>query len=315
MSEVVEGLAGPQRARITALRERSRFFWVDVSAGESSRDDVRGALGIDGPALDVVLDFGEATPPSRKLHVDGRQVVFAFSCFLPTAVDVRVLVRGDFLLTVHEQRLSLPDRLAVGLPEGRSGQYVVYAVLDAMLASAFDALDGVERTLGTLTLQARQGAARVQLPILREINARLGAIRQSVAPQRSGLHRVIVEMPRIRGPESHGEQGLDRLAAQLDRLVDAIDAAGDGMAKLMDLRLNETLYWLTVVATVFLPLTFVTGFFGMNFDWMVSQIDTPLAFLVLGVGAPALAGASMVAVIRRRGTPIELDADDEPRRR
>ena len=46
------------------------------------------------------------------------------------------------------------------------------------------------------------------------------------------------------------------------------------MAKLIDLRLNETIYWLTVVATIFLPLTFVTGFFGMNFGWMVDRIDT-----------------------------------------
>ena len=44
------------------------------------------------------------------------------------------------------------------------------------------------------------------------------------------------------------------------------------------------MYWLTVVATVFLPLMFVTGFFGMNFGWMVRRIDTPLAFVLLGRG-------------------------------
>ena len=61
-------------------------------------------------------------------------------------------------------------------------------------------------------------------------------------------------------------------------MVDGIDAASDSMAKLIDLRLNETMYWLTVVATIFLPLTFMTGFFGMNFGWMVDRIDTPAAF-------------------------------------
>ena len=48
--------------------------------------------------------------------------------------------------------------------------------------------------------------------------------------------------------------------------------------------MNETMYWLTVVATIFLPLTFLTGFFGMNFGWLVGQIDTEAAFLTLGVG-------------------------------
>ena len=66
------------------------------------------------------------------------------------------------------------------------------------------------------------------------------------------------------------------------------------MAKLIDLRLNETIYWLTVVATIFLPLTFVTGFFGMNFGWMVDHIDTPLAFVLLGIGTPVLGAALTV---------------------
>jgi magnesium transporter len=77
------------------------------------------------------------------------------------------------------------------------------------------------------------------------------------------------------------------------------------MAKLIDLRLNETIYWLTVVATVFLPLTFVTGFFGMNFAWMVDRLDTLLAFVLLGIGAPLLGAAVTVLLVRRRGTPIE----------
>ena len=53
------------------------------------------------------------------------------------------------------------------------------------------------------------------------------------------------------------------------------------MASVIDLRLNETSYWLTVVATIFLPLTFVTGTAGMNFAGSIAQIDTQLAFWLL----------------------------------
>ena len=47
---------------------------------------------------------------------------------------------------------------------------------------------------------------------------------------------------------------------------------------------NTTIEQLTILATVFLPLTFVTGFFGQNFGWLVNHIDGPTAFLVLGIG-------------------------------
>ncbi len=92
-------------------------------------------------------------------------------------------------------------------------------------------------------------------------------------------------------------------------MLDAIDATGDGMASVIDLRLNEMSYWLTVVATIFLPLTFVTGFFGMNFE-MIGLIDTQLAFWLLGVGTSmAAALVAWLTVLRR--SPIQDEGEGE----
>ena len=106
----------------------------------------------------------------------------------------------------------------------------------------------------------------------------------------------IERLPRLQSDE---ERYFDRLGDQVNRLVDATDAAENGMATVIDLRLNETSYLLTVVATIFLPLTFITGFFGMNFDWMIAQIDTQLAFWVAGSGHVPSGGAAGVAPDRR----------------
>src|SRR2546429_179037 len=144
MSEILEGLGGSERERIATLREQEHFFWADLSLGEVSREQIAEVLGIPSHALDPLLDFTPTALPSRKFHADGQHVVFPFNCFLEdvgaqegeprlTPIEVHVLVHGDFLLTVHREEVRLPAILAGYHSEGRSEQYVVYAVLDAMV--------------------------------------------------------------------------------------------------------------------------------------------------------------------------------------
>jgi magnesium transporter len=320
MGEIVEGLGTSERKRIAELRSGGRFFWVDVSLAGTTPDEVGTALGIPEQALAPLVDFSEQTPPSRKFHTDGEHVVFAFSCFLESAqvrgdpaqhlrpMEVNVLVTGDYILTAHGQGVSLPGLLGVSMPEGRSEQYIVYAILDAMVSTGFDALNEAELTLEGLQLMSTDlRAARVRMATLRAINSRLSRMRRRLGPQRGIFERIGEEVGRIEGLEPDSEQYFERIAGQLNRLVEGIDAAGDGLAKLIDLRLNETIYWLTVVATIFLPLTFATGFFGMNFGWMVARIDTLFAFIALGIAGPLLGAALTVLLVRRRGTPVEPD--------
>jgi magnesium transporter len=324
MDQVVEGLGPESRERIGALRRADRFFWLDVDAAEASRGDLGGLLGVSSEALTPLLDFA-AGAPSKRLHVDGRQLVFGFDCFLERspvddedgglhAVEVHVLVHGSFLVTVHEEPVALTKELDVHIPEGRSEQYAVYAVLDAMVATAFDALDQAEAALeGLEVASADVRNARLRMATLRAISRRLAAMRRRIGPQRGIFERISEEITRVEGIESDGERYLERIYGQLNRLVEAIDAATSTMAQLVGLRLNETMYWLTVVATIFLPLTFITGFFGMNFKWLIEAIDTPLAFAGLGLAAPAILAGLTWYLVQRRGNPVQAD-DDRVRR-
>jgi magnesium transporter len=140
---------------------------------------------------------------------------------------------------------------------------------------------------------------------LRVINTRLSQMRRRLGPQRGVFERISEEIEQIKGLNTDSRHYFERIDQQLIRVIAGIDAAGDALAKLVDLRLNETIYWLTVVATIFLPATFVTGFFGMNFGWMVEHIDTPVAFVLLGIGTPLLGVALTLLIVRRRGTPVE----------
>jgi magnesium transporter len=330
MTEIVEGLDGTARERIAALRASGRFFWIDVTLSERA-DDVGEVLGIPPGPLHALLGFGAHQRSSRKFHADGRYVAFAFSCYVAPAepdadqpshhlrpVEVHVLVSGDYLLTLHKAPVSLPELLSPCMPEGRSEGYAVYAVLDAMVASAFDTLNAVERALDNLAVQSTDlRGGRVRMATLRRISSQLSRMRRRVGPQRGVFERIGVELRYLEGLKLDEEHYFDRIGEQVNRLVNAIDAAENSMAVLISLRLNETSYWLTVVATIFLPLTFITGFFGMNFGWMVGEIDTPLAFWLLGVGTP-LVGTALIWRLVARRTPVQDDrriSDAASRRR
>ena len=307
MVEIIAGLRPNERRRVAELRESGRFFWVDATARSVERQALREVLSLDDAALASLLNPDPDDPPSRRVHIDGKHVVFAMTCFGEEGdhepIDVRVLVHGDYLLTIHDEQTSLTEMLGVKVPDGRSEQYVVYAVLDALVATAYDVLNGHELELQELSLAAAtMREARVRTASVRRISAGLTEMRRRLGPQRGLFERISEEIGRVEGLESDNENYFERIRKQIGGIVDAIDAAGDALAKLIDLRQNEIIYRLTVVATVFLPLTFLVGFFGMNFGWMVRSIDTSLAFILLGVALPVLlVGGGWIVVRLRAG--------------
>ena len=317
MGEIVQGLGPRERERITALRTREAFFWIDLSVSETTGDDLAEALSPPEKVQRLLLNFGADSSSTRRFFSDGRHVVFSFWCFLETSgpdasrprelqpVEVRVLITGEYVLTLHVEAVTLPDLLEIDPPEGRSEQYLVYAILDAMVGTAFDALGEVESTLEDL--QVRSGELRssqLRMAALRRINSLLSRMRRRLGPQRGVFERVSEEIEQVKGLGADSRPYLERIDQQLVRVIAGIDAADAALTKLIDLRLNETIYSLTVVATIFLPLTFVTGFFGMNFGWMVDRIDTAVAFVILGIGVPLLGVPLTLLLVRRRATPV-----------
>ncbi len=310
MTEVLTGLAAGDKERVAALRAAGRFFWLDASLGETSRDELVDALGVPERALEG----------RSRVRSDAQSVDFTLRCYVVleraadkgayrlTPIEVRVVVTSEYLLTLHDERVSLPAALAVELPQGRSRGYVVYSVLDAMLVSASDALEEVEDSLdGIAATFAGGGSGSVSRATLEPPVARLATMRRWVRAEQAVFQRAGFEISALIGFDEPETPYPDRLDEETDRLLASIDAAANAMGMVLDLQLNERAYLVTVVATIFVPLTFITGFFGMNFGWMIGRIDTQVAFWLLGIGVPAATAALSWRLLVRK-----FVTDDKP---
>jgi magnesium transporter len=94
----------------------------------------------------------------------------------------------------------------------------------------------------------------------------------------------------------------------LIRLTDLVDTYRDLLTSSMDVflstvsnRLTVVMKQLAVIATIFLPLSFITGFFGQNFGWLVENAASLPAFIVFGIGSQIVAVVILMTLFKRRG--------------
>jgi magnesium transporter len=274
-------------------------------------------------ALSSIPEAGDPYA-TRTVLADGESVVFALRCSVQAGtapgpagyrlqpVGVQVVVTGQCLLTLHHEQFSLPSALAVELPDARSRAYVVYSVLDVLIASTFSALEEIELRLDDLAASSTDGRAGLPRAMLRDIVTTLATMRRWLTAEQALFERVGVEIAALPGFDRGDERYFDRLGQQVDRLLGSTDAVANGMGMLLDLQLNERAYVVSVLATIFVPLTLVTGYFGMNFGWLVERIDSPIAFWLLGIILPVTAGLLSWRVLVK---PFLMGDGRQPRRR
>ena len=124
------------------------------------------------------------------------------------------------------------------------------------------------------------------------LKRQLVAMRKVVTPQRDLFARSIDQLDELPGLQLDERDYFRDVYDHLIRISDLIDSYRDLMSGATDLylstisdRQNDVTKQLTIIATIFLPLSFITGFFGQNFTYMISHlIDTAWVFWVVGVG-------------------------------
>lgn len=186
--------------------------------------------------------------------------------------------------------------------------YLLYAILDTVVDSYFPVADHFGEQVDALEAQLF-GPRPSDNDILRQIFA---LKRDSQRFRRAALPMRDILAPIMRGDLplfSGGHEAYFRdVYDHAVRVIDQVDATRDLAQSALDVQLsvtanrqNEVSKQLTLIATIFLPLSFITGFFGQNFTTLTHHIVGPLPFWSMGIATEVAAIAVLVVFFRRRG--------------
>jgi magnesium transporter len=314
-SAVVPCLAAIDRPAIEDLLAHDRFFWLDLTAPTS--DDVEllhELFGFHPLALEDALHFGQRP----KLDHFQEYVFLVFYGARDDAPDdsgllreVQMFVSGKYLVSLHRDALPTLDEQRAHL-DGmllHSEQFLLYRVFDALTDSFFPVLASMDEEIDELEAAVLAGPTDEQLQRLFAMKRTLVAMRKVVTPQRDLFARSIDQIADLPGLQLDERDYFRDVYDHLIRISDLIDSYRDLLSSTTDLylstvsnRQNEVMKQLAIVGTIFLPLSFITGFFGMNFGWLVNEgIAATWTFFAFGLGSLLVTCVLLVRFFKRKG--------------
>jgi magnesium transporter len=202
---------------------------------------------------------------------------------------------------LRERIRANPDLAHRNLP------FLFYLVVDQLVDAIFPVIDQVDDATERLEESIVLKAEPASLGILTTLKRAVIDLRKVLGAQRDVFQRLTTHTVGFEGGQDmtiYYRDVYDHIIRQyetVDSLRDLLTSAMDVYLSTVSNRLNQVITRLTVFATLFLPLTFITGFFGMNFAWLVAHIAPTWTFWVLAVGVMLATTALQLLYYRRRG--------------
>jgi magnesium transporter len=226
------------------------------------------------------------------------------------ATPVGVCIGGDWVVTLATERVTAVDRVWDAVERGderllqRGPDFTAYRVLDVVVDEYFDVLDGVATTLERIEEAVLESTDIETLEAINTVRRDLLAFRKLAWPTREAL--AVLARGDVDQVATETEKYYRDVYEDLVQVVDLVETYRDLARGARDIYLNtvsqstnEVMKVLTVIATLFLPLTFVVGVYGMNFERM-PEIGWQNGYYAVMLGM-ALLAVVMLAYFRRQG--------------
>jgi magnesium transporter len=274
--------------QIRQLRGKHPVMWIDAAGFGDAKliEDLGQLLSLHHLALEDMVSI-----PQRSKVEDFPAHLFAVTQIPSYAGDLAteqlsVFTGKGFVLSWRERPGTCFDiarkRLMVTRGTTRSAgvDYLYYVLLDAVIDSYFPVLEKLGEVFDELDDRVEVDSDPELIAQMRDIRHDVRQMRRIVWPLRDAIDDLVRSPPEMIGEETliHFRDCHDHTVQIIDTLENYRDAGSDlrdYYATSISNRMNETIKVLTIISTIFMPLTFIAGIYGMNFNYSESSLNMP----------------------------------------
>lgn len=277
--EVFTGVSGLEK-----VRNQPPVSWINVNGLHDIPiiEEIGKQFGIHSLLLEDILN----TDHRPKLEDFDRYILIVLKMLTYNdsqgvihSEQISLILSSSCVITFQEQKGDVFDSIRSRIKSGKgrirtmASDYLAYAVVDAVVDGYFKVLERIADEMETLEQDLLNNPGPEVLRRIHHLKREMIFIRKSVWPLReviSSLDRgdseLIHEATRIflRDVYDHTIQIIDTVETFRDILAGMLDT----YLSVVNNRMNEVMKVLTVIATIFIPLTFIAGIYGMNFKFM-----------------------------------------------
>jgi magnesium transporter len=202
--------------------------------------------------------------------------------------QISIVLGPDYALSFQERESNIFNPLLEHLKNGKGrirkmgADYLIYSLIDMIIDNYFIILEKLGERVDDLEVQLITSPQTETLKSIQKLKREMIFLRRSVWP----LREVINSMERGESPliQSTTYVYLRDIYDHTIQAIDTIETYRDMLSGMLDIylssvsyRLNEVMKVLTIVATIFIPLTFIVGLYGMNFEYM-PELKSPWGY-------------------------------------
>ncbi len=306
-----KAIASP--AELLRLPGADTVNWVDVAGYDMEVLRSIGTMFNVHPL--IVEDINERLERPKITEMDQSifmtMKVFSFDEDKKKVISTRfsLLLFKDLLMTFHECSddffSPLIDRIVKSHGRLRSAgvDYLAYAILDLIVDSTFSVLDSASEAIEDFETELSRHPSEELLPRIHRIKHSLIILRRSIWPLREIFASILrmdnkffceTTRPFLRDLHDHAVHAAEITESMREEAASMLDLYMSSIAN----QLNHVMKVLSIIGTIFLPLTFITSMYGMNFKYM-PELEFRDAYPMV-IGVMALIAGSMLYYFKRK---------------